>query len=588
MATATNLWHEAQLTFKGNPSIYSLKGGSETFLNEAKKIRKCEIGTEVKDHFNEKVIMFVGETGSGKTTMINTIANYFLGIEWEDGKRYKLIGDREEEKKESQTRSNTEWITYYTFHQPKTLPYKVTLVDTPGFGDTSGKEMDKLLTGQILEFFTIKGGIDHIDAVAFVVKASSVRLTPAQKYIFDSVLRLFGENIGDNIFLFITHAEATQMDNEEAPVIQAAKADQIPMRGVCVCNNNVLFYQIDNRKTKLAKSNNMHYEVMWESMTNNLTKFFNELGNCTPKSLTLSAKVLEERRNLEITVARLPDLIKSSLVKMNILRKEEKVLEKYREEMKSNRNFEYEVNEEVIMKITLDDGTLATVCNVCERTCHFPCKKDIFIDLMGIRSCSAMRAFPNFRGCGVCLNNCPVDDHSLEPMRYDRKIQKVTKTREKMKQRYDIAKMNMNNAEAFVSECKLKQEAAQQEIDKCVGRLRKCLERLNKIALRSDPNALVDHLRFLKHNESHKMEPGWEDRVKELHKILQAEKQTVKNKLVVKKEVVETRVPNYLKAGISTISNPIKWMQGRRQDPSDKEANHPNGRGSNPNSRRGR
>ncbi|KAJ8046885.1 hypothetical protein HOLleu_05715 [Holothuria leucospilota] len=558
MATATNLWHEAQLTFEGNPSIYSLRGASEIFLSEAKKIRKCEIGTDVKDRLGEKVIMFVGETGSGKTTMINTIANYFLGIKWEDDKRFRLIADKEEEEKGSQTRSNTEWISSYTFHQPKTLSYKVTLVDTPGFGDTAGEVRDKLLTTQIQEFFSTEGGIDRIDAVAFVIKASSVRLTLAQKCIFNSVLSLFGENIRDNIFLFITHAEATQMDNEDASAIQAAKADQIPVRGICVCNNNVLFYQIDNKETKLAKSSNEHYEVMWDSTRNNLTKFFHELDNCTPKSLTLSAKVLEERRNLEITVAGLPGLIKSSLVKINILREEEKVLEKHREEMKSNQNFCYEVNEEVIMKIVLDDGTFATVCNVCERTCHVPCKKDIFIEVMGLRMCAAMRYFPEFRGCGVCLDHCHVDDHSLGPMRYDRKIVKVTKTRHEMKERYNMARENMHNAEAYVRVCKLKQEEAQKEIDRCVQKLRKSLERLNKIALRSDQSALVKHLRILKENEAHNMEPGWEDRVKELDKILQAEIQNAEGKIVEEKEVVENKFHSYMKTGFNIFAIPIE------------------------------
>ncbi|KAJ8046889.1 hypothetical protein HOLleu_05721 [Holothuria leucospilota] len=564
---ARNLWFNEKLSSGGNPSIYLLQVSSETILNEAKKTRKCYFGPEI-GHLEEKVIMFVGETGSGKTTMINTIVNYLLGTEWKDDKRYKLIADREEEEEESQTTSKTMWISSYIFHQKMTkLSYKVTLVDTPGFGD----EKDNLLPGQIKDFFGVdgEGGIDHIDAVALVVKASSVRLTPAQKRIFDSVLSLFGEDIRDNIFLFITNAEATQLNNNEAPVIQAAEANNIPVRGICVCNNIVLFYQKDNRGTKLANSTNMHYEVIWDSMRENIKTFFDELDTCTPKSLTLSANVLAERRNLEITVAGLPGLIKSSILEMNTLREEEKVLERYREDVQTNCNFSYEVNEEVVFETTLHDGREATVCNLCRRTCHFPCRRDMYIEVMGLRMCAAMRYFPEFRGCGVCLNHCNVRDHTLGPMRYDRKIVKVTKTKQEMKQRYEIAKENMNNAEAYVRVCKTKQREAQQAIEKCVERLRECVKRLDEIALRSDPNALVKQLWLLKEHEIHCMEPGWEDRVKELDKILRDEKPN----MVIKEETQaeereETEIGQSSVIAVpSTVSYPIdffKWIWGPR------------------------
>ena len=102
----------------------------------------------------EKVLMVVGVTGAGKTTLINGMVNYILGVEWKDDFRFKLIT---EERKESQGYSQTRDITAYTFHPMKgsAVPYTFTVIDTPGFGGTEGLKRDKKITEQIKEFFSI-------------------------------------------------------------------------------------------------------------------------------------------------------------------------------------------------------------------------------------------------------------------------------------------------------------------------------------------------------------------------------------------------------------------------------------------------
>lgn len=61
----------------------------------------------------EKVLMVVGATGAGKTTLINGMVNYILGVQWKDNFRYKLII---EDDKVSQGKSQTKDITAYTFY----------------------------------------------------------------------------------------------------------------------------------------------------------------------------------------------------------------------------------------------------------------------------------------------------------------------------------------------------------------------------------------------------------------------------------------------------------------------------------------
>ena len=187
--------------------------------------------------------MVLGATGAGKSTTINGMINYILGVQWEDDFRFKLITDEAGGK--SQTHSQTQEITAYTLHRMEgsMVPYTLTIIDTPGFGDTRGLERDREITAQINEFFSIPGsnGIDHLDGIGFVTQASLARLTPTQQYIFDSILSTFGKNIASNIFMMVTFA-----DGNKPPVMDAIKAGNIPFAKSFKFNNSALFTTADS------------------------------------------------------------------------------------------------------------------------------------------------------------------------------------------------------------------------------------------------------------------------------------------------------------------------------------------------------
>ncbi|KTF92594.1 hypothetical protein cypCar_00026626 [Cyprinus carpio] len=167
----------------------------ETWQNSDGFCRRSTFGKTIPKE--NKTIMMIGATGAGKTTLINSMINYILGVQWEDDFRFVLI---DEGKQKSQAESQTSKITAYQINHMDgfRVQYSLTIVDTPGFGDTRGISHDQKITAQIQEFFSAHGGIDHIDAVCFVVQASLARLTHTQKYVFDSILSIFGKDIAEN------------------------------------------------------------------------------------------------------------------------------------------------------------------------------------------------------------------------------------------------------------------------------------------------------------------------------------------------------------------------------------------------------
>ena len=233
---------------------------------------------------------------SGKSTLINGIVNYAFDVAWEDDFRFKLIVDEGQGQSKSQSQSQTKWITAYVLNKQQgfNLPYTLTVIDTPGFGDTEGIKADEALKNQIREFFSHGGniGVDQLDGVCFVVQASLARLTPTQKYIFDSILAVFGNDVVENIFILITFA-----DSQTPPVICAIQDAAIPHKQSFKFNNSALFV-----RRWLEPANEEFDKFFWNMGFTSFKNFFQTFQTTKPVSLTLTKEVLKERQHLEAAI----------------------------------------------------------------------------------------------------------------------------------------------------------------------------------------------------------------------------------------------------------------------------------------------
>ena len=81
----------------------------------------------------------MGETGTGKTTLLDAFVNYLTNMNFEDQWRYKLV-DENDIKDKANGESQTSIITDYfvNFHRESGTEINIRIVDTPGLGDTKG------------------------------------------------------------------------------------------------------------------------------------------------------------------------------------------------------------------------------------------------------------------------------------------------------------------------------------------------------------------------------------------------------------------------------------------------------------------
>ena len=295
------------------------------------KIRKVSIG-ERNQESPEKVVMLFGVTGSGKSTLINAMFNYIVGIKWEDNFRLKLICKETPLSQNSQTDYITAYVIYHNTHA--NVGFTITIIDTPGFEDTTGIQSDQEIMTQIKTLFTTQGpgGVDSLNAVGFVTQSALPRLTPSQRYIFDSILSLFGKDIGDNIIMLLTFA-----DEQPPQVLAAIKEVQIPYKKHFKFNNSALY--VSNKGgmegNEFSEDENFD-EMFWKMGKKSFKTFMAELDKLQKKSLVLTQDILEERSRLEISVEAIKTDVKMELNKLEQLSLQHSYLKSHQSDIAMN------------------------------------------------------------------------------------------------------------------------------------------------------------------------------------------------------------------------------------------------------------
>ena len=482
----------------GSPYIYQLPM-SLTYEDKIDGLFKYDIRIprfEAYQRKPAKVLILVGATGAGKSTLINGMANYILGVNWKDNHRFKLIIDK---LGNSHAYSQTKAITAYTFDYTD-LPYSLVIVDTPGFGDSGGIERDKYIARQIKIFFSGKG-IDVIHAIGFVTQASLVRLSPSQMYIFDAVLSIFGKDIVDNIFLMCTFADA------ECPrVLEATKVAKVPFTESFKFNNAALF--TSNETSTYSKFNSMFWDMGYESFKS----FFNHLLTVEARSLALTREVLSTREQLEILIPGLQEQVRVGLSELDVIEQEERTLKQHEADLMANEDFTYEVDEHKSRTIPLELNKCATICIICSFTCHKYCT----LHSNSKRGCKAIDRDGN---CRVCPRKCPHKGHVNADYYIEYYTESVTRTSEDLKKRYETAKTGKEKVEFMIAEANEKLSSLQEEVKSLIEEARNSIERLNEIALKPNPLTEVEYIDLLIGAEETEARPGWQARVEQYRKI---------------------------------------------------------------------
>lgn len=403
--------------------------------------------------------------------------------------------------------SQTEWITVYKIYpsEGSRLSYTLNIIDTPGFGDTRGIERDNAIVNQISHLFSAKGnqGVLFIDAVCFIVKAPDARLTVQQRYIFSSIMSLFGKDIESNICTLITFA-----DGAKPPVLASLKESQLPFNSTFNFNNSALFAENkDLVHTTLSP-------MFWQMGCNSFEKLFAHISQLQTRSLLQTKNVLNEREQLKTFLSCIRPQVTAGLSALSELQQQLNIFTKYKNEIDDNQKFEYEVEETRQEKKNLPPGQHVTNCLHCNITCHEDCK---IADDDKKRGCFAIDQKTGH--CRICTGKCLWSEHKNTPYIFTYVTETVKKTYAEMKKRYEKAVGQNLSHEKLIEELTNDVEDLFEDITSKVNEMNQCKTRLKQIALRPDPLSAIEHIDLMIQSEETEKQPGYFNRIKMLKDI---------------------------------------------------------------------
>lgn len=300
-----------KLKDKSSTGIKNYRNSIESWLYSTAYNIDCEEKkSALKNLFeNSKVALIYGAAGTGKSTMINHISNFFD----KDSKLYLAnTNPAVDNLKRSIKVANCTFKTIAKFTWSKETEYDILIIDE--CSTVSNSDMLKILNKARYRLLILVGDVFQIESIlfgnwfslikSFIPKSSVFELEKPYRSKNPDLLRLWERvrNIDDNILETLTKNEYSKtLDNS---IFQNTEEDEI-----ILCLNYDGLYGINNINSFLQSSNS-NKSFVWGTQTYKVEDpiIFNESGRFSPliynnlKGKILGIELLDEQIQFDIEI----------------------------------------------------------------------------------------------------------------------------------------------------------------------------------------------------------------------------------------------------------------------------------------------
>ena len=341
---------------------------------------------------NARMIMFVGETGSGKTTQINAFISFLLGGELSDSHRILLIDDRNLD----QTKSITRYITVYRI-RPLAESFNNNtfyIIDTPGYGDTqslhTGLDRDKFITASMEVMFNT---LPKMNTIVLTSKSGLTRASLGITAAVTNIFQLFAKNVRHCLRTILTFSDAGV-----SPAIQVLNSLDWP-------SDRASLVEVNNSAFRIADADNYKVRSCWKLSMEGQQEVLRMLGSIDPVPTAQSAQVTHDRISLSDTCTIVEKKVfQTATETANLLLN----LDAISKAIGASAGEKVPVKKIDVVQKDVKPGKFTTLCVECNHTCHEICSRK---DDNDKQNCAAMDGGQNNAHCRVCPKKCFWKNH---------------------------------------------------------------------------------------------------------------------------------------------------------------------------------
>jgi GTP-binding protein EngB required for normal cell division len=261
------------------------RNGNITTINNVESLKKGIIKTS-KNKANEPyTILLLGETGVGKSSLLELIANVLTGNDI-DHYNFNVLDHRNEQHGPS-NQSQTNSARLYEFTSKNGIAVRI--LDTPGLADTRGIQQDELHKKNIVA--QIEEHVDSVNAILVLANGTVPRVTVGTDYALSTLTAMF-PNLPINMAFIFTNVLSLLHLNFSGDTIPAVLKDapRFPLNNPVALQRKCLSLKDDPRIRN--RGTNMRREVQGgeQNALEMLVKLFDWLDGLKPQPISRAKK----------------------------------------------------------------------------------------------------------------------------------------------------------------------------------------------------------------------------------------------------------------------------------------------------------
>ncbi|KAK7458148.1 hypothetical protein VKT23_010056 [Stygiomarasmius scandens] len=439
-------------------------------INDVPSLRNGIIKTVKNIGKVEFTILVVGETGVGKSSVLEFIANVLAGNSISDY-NFSII-DQANESGGSGMNSQTNSAKLYSFTSQNGVVIRI--LDTPGLADTRGIEQDEKHKKSIAN--VIAQSITTVNAVIILANGTVPRITVGTDYALSTLSAIFPRSLANNIAFMFTNVSSPLSWNfaqdTVPPVLK--NAPQFLLDNPLALQKKYLSLKDSPNTTKqLKRDMRAAVQAGEEKGLFMLVRMFDWLDGLTAQPTKEILSLYDQAQEIETQINNTLAQMDQAALKRQEIQNAMKELDTAKSNMDIYRTYETTARRKVkVQKATQNHNTLCSVPE-CYSNCHIHCYLNFTLDPAGLRGCTAMQ--PTEETCNVSGCGHPRDRHRHYNVIWEDEEQTQNIVDEDMKKKFMNAKSEKEKKENL-------QQLLQSSLDTLTGLIESSTEELATLA----------------------------------------------------------------------------------------------------------